>query len=426
MDLKKIIKLILLIPLFLFAQKPYVKNYQKGLELFNKGDYDKAISWFEKSIKAKNDWDTVYVALGDCYMQKNDVKSALDNYNKAINLNKNNTTALLKLANYYQTFNNLNEALKYFEWAYQVDSTNLETLNQIASINYQLKNYPKSLSAYLKLAKKVKTDASVFYNLGNTYFMIEDYDNAIVAYNIAIKRNKRNADYYYALGMAYLRNADYPNAKRNFLIAVRLNPQKYGNIFDVVDYSGIKFEFLRTNFFGDELLSKISDGVRISFNANYLNYEKIKLEELTGIYLWKNDLKTLTYGLQLSFYYNPFSIDLSYSYMKYNISKISTYLPLPPYNPQSNLVDNIQYQSLKTSFNYIPWVFWGKLYNEYGVGFSNIKYTYDNKNLKYNTLYVKTSLNAKFNKFWLGSTYNMYFNKNVPSNLEFNIGVWLW
>lgn len=416
----------LIIPFLLFAQKPYVKNYNKGMEFFQKGDYDKAIQWFEKSIKAKNDWDTVYVSLGQCYLEKNDITTAINNFNKAISLNKNNSSAYFSLAKSYQFLNNDKEALKNYELAYQSDTTNLVALNNIGMLSYKLKDYKKAETAYLKLARINKKDAAVFYNLGNVYFMQEDYDNAIASYNLAIKRNKRNADYYYALGLAHLKNADYPNAKRNFQIAIRLNPQKYARLFDITDYSGIKFEFIRFNFFGDELIAKVSDGIRLGFNLKATNISKSNLEDITGIYLWTNGIKSYSYGLDLSIFYNPFAIDVKYNITKYKLSKIKTNLALPPYNPNSELPNEIDYSSFQAIFSYAPWVLWGKIYNEFGAGYTITKTEYGSKKLNNNSLTFNTSLNFKFSKFWIGTSYNIYTNKNIPSNFEVNIGAWLW
>lgn len=427
--MKFLIKLFVLILIFLsicLAQKPYIKNYNKGMDFFNKGEYDKAIQWFEKSIKAKNDWDTVYVSLGLCYFNKEDYSAALQNFDKAISLNKNNSSAYYNSAKAYSKIGKDNDALKSYKAAYDIDTLNLDALAQVGLLSYKLKDYNQSLWAYKKLAKVKTADGPIFYNLGNAYFNLEDYDNAIVAYNTAIKKNKKNADYYYAIGMAYLKNANYPKAKANFLIAYRLNPRKYYNLFDIIDYSGIQFEFLRTNFFGDELISKTSNGIRIGINLQTVEIKTNLLNKITGLPIWSKNINPLSYGAIVSYFYNPLSLYFSFNSLTYDLNDAKIYFPLPPYNPNGSFPKTLKINNYEIFINYSPFVFWGKFYNDYSVGYNATTIDYNNDKYQYRSLVLSTGINFKYNKIWAGVKYNYYTNKDLNTKLQFNVGLWIW
>jgi hypothetical protein len=226
--------------------------------------------------------------------------------------------------------------------------------------------------------------------------------------------------------MAYLKNANYPKAKANFLIAYRLNPRKYYNLFDIIDYSGIQFEFLRTNFFGDELISKTSNGIRIGINLQTVEIKTNLLNKITDLPIWSKNINPLSYGAIVSYFYNPLSLDFSFNSLTYDLNDAKTYFPLPPYNPNGSFPKTLKINSYEIILNYSPFVFLGKFYNDYSVGYNATTIDYNNEKYKYRSLVLSTGINFKYNKIWAGVKYNYYTNKDLNTKLQFNVGLWIW
>jgi tetratricopeptide (TPR) repeat protein len=98
--MKKIFFILLLTTQFFFARN----GFEKGNALYQKGNYEQAISEYESVLATKQHSAELYFNLGNCYYKLNKVAPAIYNYEKALVLNpddaeiKNNLKFAQKLA----------------------------------------------------------------------------------------------------------------------------------------------------------------------------------------------------------------------------------------------------------------------------------------------------------------------------------------
>lgn len=85
--MKKIIFILLLSTQFFFAQS----SFEKGNALYQKGQYEQAISAYNSVLASKKHSAELYFNLGNCYYKLNKVAPAIYNYEKALVLNPNDT-----------------------------------------------------------------------------------------------------------------------------------------------------------------------------------------------------------------------------------------------------------------------------------------------------------------------------------------------
>ncbi len=85
--MKKLVFIFLLVSQVFFAQS----NFEKGNALYQKGNYDQAITAYESILSEKKESAELYFNLANCYYKLNKVAPAIYNYEKALVLNPNDT-----------------------------------------------------------------------------------------------------------------------------------------------------------------------------------------------------------------------------------------------------------------------------------------------------------------------------------------------
>jgi len=78
--MKKILFILLLTTQFFFAQN----GFERGNDLYQRGNYEKAISEYESILATKQHSSELYFNLGNCYYKLNKVAPAIYNYEKAL------------------------------------------------------------------------------------------------------------------------------------------------------------------------------------------------------------------------------------------------------------------------------------------------------------------------------------------------------
>jgi tetratricopeptide (TPR) repeat protein len=83
--MKKLVFIFLLVSHVFFAQS----NFEKGNALYQKGNYEEAITAYESILSGKKESAELYFNLANCYYKLNKVAPAIYNYEKALALNPN-------------------------------------------------------------------------------------------------------------------------------------------------------------------------------------------------------------------------------------------------------------------------------------------------------------------------------------------------
>jgi len=177
----------------LAIEKDYRIYYQKGVAQKKTEDLAGAKASFEECLKLKTDFESGYNALGGVFFSLSDFSQAIANFEKALALSKDESTqtkikknisiAYFKLGNEEISKNNFSKAIEYLNKSIEND-------------NYD--------AAYLSLAK--------------AYSETKEWDKTITASENAIKYKVKitagGPSYY--MGLAYKGKGDIPKAKEMF------------------------------------------------------------------------------------------------------------------------------------------------------------------------------------------------------------------
>ena len=97
--MKKIVLLIYLISSgLLLSQYENEENFNKGVNLYNKGNYNEAIIKFKEIIEKGDHSENLYFNLGNAYYKVNDIANSILYFEKALKLNPRNKDVLNNLA----------------------------------------------------------------------------------------------------------------------------------------------------------------------------------------------------------------------------------------------------------------------------------------------------------------------------------------
>ena len=202
--------------------------FRIGMSYFGKGEYDKAIIEFEKSIELDENHTESYYYLGQCYLQKGIIE-----YN-----NKN----IFKAYNLYGKANKISEqVIPRYE---KIIEDNPEDLNSYLRLGYIyevrsmvpfINDYDKALEYYLKaLALDAVSESKnkgiyVYLNTraGSIYYQLKDYPRAIEHLDkaLSIFPYRDNIEAYYYLGLSYDKIDETEKAQEFLSRVIELAPQ---------------------------------------------------------------------------------------------------------------------------------------------------------------------------------------------------------
>ena len=153
--MKKILYIFLLTTQILFAQNG---SFESGNALYQKGNYQEAVTSYESVLKTKKHSAELYFNIGNCYYKMNKVAPAIYNYEKALLLNPDDTEIQnnLKFAQklqiddikevpkvgFHKLIQDFTSTFNYNTWAWI--STALSTLFLLCFIGYYFSQITQS------------------------------------------------------------------------------------------------------------------------------------------------------------------------------------------------------------------------------------------------------------------------------------------
>lgn len=155
---KKIIPIVISILLFslsfsAFASTEGSLSYSKGIVAFSNGNFETALSYFEKAYKSdRNNTDTIYL-LGMTHFRLNDFEKASKYLKRLLEKNPEFNQAYFDYGLSLFRLDRTKEALGWFEKAHLRDMTNPNPILYVGLCNYHLGNNEKALDILKKAAK---------------------------------------------------------------------------------------------------------------------------------------------------------------------------------------------------------------------------------------------------------------------------------
>ena len=148
------------------------------------GDYNNAISYFQKATNLKPDYSQNYLGLAQCYSEMGDYKNTVNNLNKYIGYNQNSDIAYALRANANLNLNSLSEAEDDIKRALEIEE-NISYLLIEAKILYYKGNYDDAREKLNLLSRNIQT-SEVYKYLGLCDYAQNNLTSALLNIDKAI------------------------------------------------------------------------------------------------------------------------------------------------------------------------------------------------------------------------------------------------
>lgn len=204
-----------------------VKENEGNNEYFNKlidcytslELYDKAKTTIQKQIKKRPKELTLYASLGYVYEKAGEPKEAENNYQKSIELLTDESYMILSLGNSYRALGKNEYALKVFEKAVSLSKKYKQMYAfQMAEIYLLNNDKPKMIDCYLEYVNSNTVNninnASYLESVFQRYLAPDDYDILESQLYNRIQENPDNTSFIDLLIWSFIQKKDYKNAFR--------------------------------------------------------------------------------------------------------------------------------------------------------------------------------------------------------------------
>jgi tetratricopeptide (TPR) repeat protein len=201
-----------------------VTHFNRGEEYFKTGDYDSAISEYDRAIQLNPNNIEAYTYRGNAYDSKGDIDRAISDFDQAIQLDPSYGKAYINRGVAYIVKGDLDRAISDLNKAIQLDPSSYAAYSNRGSAYQEKGDLDHAISDYDQSIQLNPNDATTFYNRGVAYHNKGDLDHAIRDYDQAIQLNPNEYDAYYSRGLAYSLKGDPDRAISDFNTAIQLDP----------------------------------------------------------------------------------------------------------------------------------------------------------------------------------------------------------
>lgn len=216
---------------------PYVWNYI-GLIKFNLKRYDEAVYSFHKALKLKPN-DSTYYNLAKAYLEHGNLERAIKNFDEAINLSDNNSKYYFEKGKALEKKGQYDKALESIDDAIILDSNNYTYLKTKAILLYKLKNYSKAENFFGKCLSSHSADDEIWFYKAMSLIKKDEFEKALDSLDQAVKLNNKNFRYFFEKGRCHQKLQQYEKALDSYKLALRID-DKQGNVWYLAGKVDIK------------------------------------------------------------------------------------------------------------------------------------------------------------------------------------------
>jgi tetratricopeptide (TPR) repeat protein len=214
--------------------------YKRGDARYALEDYEGAIVDFSQAITINPHYAKAYNRIGNAHYHLGDYEGAIADYTQAIRINSNDAVAYRNRADarFHQGDNegaieDCTQAIKinpYLLGDQQQSSHPIKIYQKNNSVTSkrgdtlsELEHYKRAIDIFTQVLEISPNNADAYYNRGNIRSDIGDYEGAISDYTQAIKFNPNNADAYYNCGNIRFDLGDCEGAISDYTQAIKIN-----------------------------------------------------------------------------------------------------------------------------------------------------------------------------------------------------------
>ncbi|MCP5052195.1 MAG: tetratricopeptide repeat protein [bacterium] len=149
-----------------------LKEIENGKKLMADGEHDKAVAKFLKILSENKDdpgIDIVNLYIGNSFGMKGDDQKAIEYYKKSLVKYPKHKGLLVSIGNAYNNLKDYDNAMQWFSKLSINEIGNADTLYNIGVIAYNKGNFDEAIKYFIKATELNPKFAEAFFQLGMTY-----------------------------------------------------------------------------------------------------------------------------------------------------------------------------------------------------------------------------------------------------------------
>ena len=172
-------------------QRDTLDYANRGFKFFRKGQFEKAISDFNKAIELDPGVTLCYFARGQIYLENKQIDKAISDFNKTIELNPHLIDTYIFRGSAYHMEDQIDKAILDYSKAIEMKPEDADVYNLRGNVYYKKGEIDKAIADYTRAIEINPGHATAYYNRGRAYNIVGSIDMASDDYEKAIELNPR-------------------------------------------------------------------------------------------------------------------------------------------------------------------------------------------------------------------------------------------
>jgi tetratricopeptide (TPR) repeat protein len=210
------------------GQAAFFENL-RGEIFILKGNSDKAIEYFKRSIELKPNYIQPQMQVANVYYRQNHIAAALEQYKAVESIRPDYLPALIAMGYAYDTLGSSDQAETYYRKVLQINPKHPNAANNLAFILCERPDHLEEAFRLAKLARQSRPkDPNVMDTMGWTWYQKGNYLSARSELEESLKINPESALACYHYGMILYTMKKYEQARDYFKKALEIDPNFNG------------------------------------------------------------------------------------------------------------------------------------------------------------------------------------------------------
>ena len=228
----------------------------RGLQRFDNGDLDGAITDYSEAIRLKPDFFAAWGNRGNAWRVKGEYDKAIADYSEVIRLQPNDGKAWNNRGSIWHAKGNHDKAITDCNEAIRLQPDNAAAWGNRGSAWSMKGDYDRAIADHSEAIRLRPGDAATWYNRGNAWSSKGEYDKAIADYDEAIRLKP---DFFAAWGNrgnARREKGGYDKAITDYSEIIRLQPDDVAAWYNRGNTWSLKGEY-------DKAISDYNEAIRL-------------------------------------------------------------------------------------------------------------------------------------------------------------------
>lgn len=198
---------------------------REGFSFTIRGEYKKALTYFQDAVASNPDDTNAWFGLGNCYIGLEKPEEAIDAYRQVIRTDPDNANAYYNLGLYYRQLGRYESAVETFQNALAIDPAHIPSQFEMGEALGRMGRSEEEKQVYLDITSRKPKFYPAYFRLGLVCNRLGQYEEAIAAQKKVLALKPDFAPAYFALGLVYANMGDSRREANAYKEALRIDPE---------------------------------------------------------------------------------------------------------------------------------------------------------------------------------------------------------